>query len=150
MAEMGSTLGEVDYGMYFNSSVLDWPWGSKSWSYYIYTRYSTRRSSLSVLFILCAKDFSGLIKKYEINKWLHGCKAARRAPVISHMLFADDNYLCRANEREPAKIMELLTKFEQASVVASMRGAVRDYFFPSKFGRGEGQSDYGGRGPSVG
>uniref|UniRef100_A0A803QHV8 Reverse transcriptase n=1 Tax=Cannabis sativa TaxID=3483 RepID=A0A803QHV8_CANSA len=60
--------------------------------------------------------FSGFIGKYEINKWLHGCKVAKGAPVVSHMIFADDSYLYyRSNEREATEIIELLTKFEQAS-----------------------------------
>lgn len=39
------------------------------------------------LFILCAEGLSALIRKYEKEKWLRGCKVARGAPVISHMLF---------------------------------------------------------------
>lgn len=39
------------------------------------------------LFILCAEGLSTLIRKYEKEKWLRGCKVARGAPVISHMLF---------------------------------------------------------------
>lgn len=49
------------------------------------------------LFILYAEGLSSLIRKYEGDKWLHWCKIAHGAPVISHMLFADDIYIyCRA------------------------------------------------------
>ncbi|KAM6578186.1 hypothetical protein CsatB_030023 [Cannabis sativa] len=68
------------------------------------------------LFILCAEGFSGLLRKYEVDGKIHGSKVARRAPVISHMLLADDSYFfCRANTREADSIMELLHLYEQAS-----------------------------------
>ncbi|XP_060959188.1 uncharacterized protein LOC133030459 [Cannabis sativa] len=51
----------------------------------------------SYLFIICAEGLSSLLYKYERNGWIHGCKVANGAPRISHMLFADDNYLyCKA------------------------------------------------------
>uniref|UniRef100_A0A803NMT2 DUF4283 domain-containing protein n=1 Tax=Cannabis sativa TaxID=3483 RepID=A0A803NMT2_CANSA len=60
--------------------------------------------------------FSALIKKYENRGWIHGCKVANGAPRITHMLFADDNYLyCKATAPEAVKVRELLAKFENAS-----------------------------------
>ncbi|XP_060965400.1 uncharacterized protein LOC133034350 [Cannabis sativa] len=68
------------------------------------------------LFILCAEDFFALLKKYEVDGKIHGCKVARRAPMISHMLFDDDSYVfCRANTWEADSIMELLHLYELAS-----------------------------------
>ncbi|KAM6584214.1 hypothetical protein CsatB_011216 [Cannabis sativa] len=68
------------------------------------------------LFILCAEGFTALLKKYEQNGWLHGCKVANGAPRVSHMLFADDSYLyCKATESEARRIIEVLSKFELAS-----------------------------------
>ncbi|KAL8155862.1 hypothetical protein AgCh_001058 [Apium graveolens] len=65
---------------------------------------------------MCAEGLSSLIKKFEEKRWIRGCKIARGAPVISHMLFADDSYLyCRANEMEARNIKKLLSVFEGAS-----------------------------------
>ncbi|XP_060969635.1 uncharacterized protein LOC133036885 [Cannabis sativa] len=51
------------------------------------------------LFLICAEGFTSLIKKFEVEGLLKGCKIANGAPLISHMLFADDSYVyCRANE----------------------------------------------------
>lgn len=68
------------------------------------------------LFIICAEGFSALIHDYEARKWITGVKVCRQAPVISHMFFADDNYLyCKASTDEAGKVLELLHKFEVAS-----------------------------------
>lgn len=68
------------------------------------------------LFILCAEGLSSLIRKYEREKWIHGCKIAQRAPIISHMLFADDSYIyCRATDEEAHHMLQLLKIFEKAA-----------------------------------
>lgn len=68
------------------------------------------------LFILCAEGLSSLIRKYEREKLLHGCKIAQGAPVISHMLFADDSYIfCRATVEEASRVLEILRTFENAA-----------------------------------
>lgn len=45
------------------------------------------------LYILCAEGLTGLMRIYEDSGLIHGCKVARGAPGISHMLFADDCYV---------------------------------------------------------
>ena len=45
------------------------------------------------LFLLCAKCFSSLLAKVEAENKLHGVSICRRAPSISHLLFADDSLL---------------------------------------------------------
>ncbi|KAL8133302.1 hypothetical protein AgCh_008677 [Apium graveolens] len=51
------------------------------------------------LFIICAEGLSSLIKHYEDMKCIQGIRIYRNAPMISHMLFADDSYLfCKAEE----------------------------------------------------
>lgn len=68
------------------------------------------------LFIICAEDFSGLIRDYERIGKIQGCKIARGAPLISHMLFAYDSYVyCKANEEGATNLLELLQQFQEAS-----------------------------------
>lgn len=68
------------------------------------------------LFVICAEGLAALIKCFEARKWVQGIKICKRAPVISHMLFADDTYLfCKADLNEAGKIKELLSTYEKAS-----------------------------------
>lgn len=47
---------------------------------------------------------------------LHGCKIAQRAPIISHLFFADDCYLFfRANMEEARCIKKCLYLYEKAT-----------------------------------
>ncbi|KAM6562139.1 hypothetical protein CsatB_022137 [Cannabis sativa] len=65
------------------------------------------------LFIVCEKGFSFLLHRYEINGSIWGCKVTRRAPMVSHMLFVDDNYVyCKAIEQEASTVLNLLRVFE--------------------------------------
>jgi hypothetical protein len=45
------------------------------------------------LFILCAEGLSALIRKAEGRGDIHGVKICRNAPIVSHLLFADDCFL---------------------------------------------------------
>lgn len=75
------------------------------------------------LFIICSEGLSAMIKQYETNKWLHEIKICRRAPIISHMLFADDSYLyCKADSNEASRVIELLGSYEKASGQRINRG----------------------------
>uniref|UniRef100_A0A803QN19 Reverse transcriptase domain-containing protein n=1 Tax=Cannabis sativa TaxID=3483 RepID=A0A803QN19_CANSA len=68
------------------------------------------------LFIVCAEGLSSLIRQFEVSRRIIGCKVARSAPIISHLLFADDSYVyCQATEDEAAQLMILLQIFEGAS-----------------------------------
>ncbi|KAL8093147.1 hypothetical protein AgCh_035148 [Apium graveolens] len=54
-----------------------------------------------------------MLHSFENQKLIHGVKVYKRAPSITHMLFADDSYFyCKAGESE---VVEILTKFELAS-----------------------------------
>uniref|UniRef100_A0A803QCK5 Reverse transcriptase domain-containing protein n=1 Tax=Cannabis sativa TaxID=3483 RepID=A0A803QCK5_CANSA len=68
------------------------------------------------LFLICAKGLLLLLKHYERHHWLTGCRVARGAPMVSHMLFADDSYVfCKANENEAQNVLRLLHRYELAS-----------------------------------
>ena len=68
------------------------------------------------LFLLCVEGFNSLLKKVELVDKLHGVKICRRAPSISHLLFADDSLLfCHATREEVKVIMEILQLYTLAS-----------------------------------
>uniref|UniRef100_A0A803PDL7 Reverse transcriptase domain-containing protein n=1 Tax=Cannabis sativa TaxID=3483 RepID=A0A803PDL7_CANSA len=68
------------------------------------------------LFLICAEGLSAIIRRFEEKKCLHGCRVANRAPIISHLLFADDSYIyCKATNREADEVLRLLALFEKAS-----------------------------------
>ncbi|XP_060974078.1 uncharacterized protein LOC115695073 [Cannabis sativa] len=68
------------------------------------------------LFLVCAEGLSSLLTLYEQRRWLTGCRVARSAPRVLHMLFADDSYVyCKANVSEATHVMHLLQIYEQAS-----------------------------------
>ncbi|GAU45877.1 hypothetical protein TSUD_401030, partial [Trifolium subterraneum] len=68
------------------------------------------------LFILVAEGLTSLINKAVAQGDLHGVKICRGAPMVSHLLFADDCFLfCRANLSESQKLMEVLKTYENAS-----------------------------------
>lgn len=51
------------------------------------------------LYIICAGGLSGMIRMYEETGLIHGCKIARGAPSVSHLLYADDCYFfCQASQ----------------------------------------------------
>ncbi|KAM6571073.1 hypothetical protein CsatA_015153 [Cannabis sativa] len=68
------------------------------------------------LFLIYAEGLSAMIRRFEATKCLHGCRVANRAPVISHLLFADDSYIyCKATDREANEVFRLLALFEKAT-----------------------------------
>jgi hypothetical protein len=59
---------------------------------------------------------TALLKQAESNGSLHGIKVCRRAPSISHLLFADDSFLFfRANENETHMLKGILDIYANAS-----------------------------------
>jgi len=68
------------------------------------------------LFILVAEGLSTLIHKAINIGDIHGVQVCRGAPVVSHMLFADDCFLfCRANVVEAQSLLTILKAYEVAS-----------------------------------
>ena len=61
------------------------------------------------LFLLCAEDFTSLLAKAEMENRIHGMSICRRAPSITHLLFADDSLLfCQSKQEEVQVIMDTL------------------------------------------
>jgi len=68
------------------------------------------------LFILCAEGLSALIRDAEGRGELQGVSVCRNAPVLSHLLFADDCFLFFQAEESQANVMKrILTTYEEAS-----------------------------------
>ena len=68
------------------------------------------------LFLLCVEGFTSLLQKAELEGNIHGISICRRAPSISHLLFADDSLLfCQAIDKETKAIMEILKLYVEAS-----------------------------------
>lgn len=57
------------------------------------------------LFIICAHGLSTLIEKAVGRETLHGVKICRRAPIVSHLLFADDSFIfCRQQQMNVTRL----------------------------------------------
>jgi hypothetical protein len=68
------------------------------------------------LFIICVEGLSALIRQAEARGDIHGVKICKNAPIISHLLFADDCFLFfRANHNEAVVMKNILTTYEAAS-----------------------------------
>ncbi|KAK2456657.1 hypothetical protein QL285_004005 [Trifolium repens] len=61
-------------------------------------------------------SLSALIRKAECRGDIHGIKICRNAPIVSHLLFADDCFLFfQAEENEATIMKEILSTYENAS-----------------------------------
>ena len=68
------------------------------------------------LFLLCAKGFTSLLQKAELEGHIHGVSICRRATKISHLMFADDSLLfCQASKKETQEALEILKLYAEAS-----------------------------------
>ncbi|XP_065879470.1 receptor like protein 29-like [Euphorbia lathyris] len=68
------------------------------------------------LFLLCVEGLSALVSDAEKRGMIHGSRVCRRAPAVSHLLFADDAFLfVRANIGECRELKRLLNIYEEAS-----------------------------------
>ena len=68
------------------------------------------------LFLLCAKSFSTLLAKVEVDNRLHGVAVCKRAPSISHLLFTDDSlHFCQATQDEVQEVVDIMQLYAKAS-----------------------------------
>ncbi|GAU35387.1 hypothetical protein TSUD_160380 [Trifolium subterraneum] len=68
------------------------------------------------LFILVTEGLTTLIKNSVARGDLQGVKICRGAPLVSHLLFADDCFLfCRSTLEETNHLMSILKTYEDAS-----------------------------------
>lgn len=68
------------------------------------------------IYIMCAEGLSSIIRRNEEVGLITGCKIARDAPPISHLLFANDCYLFfKANTREANSMKNILHRYADVS-----------------------------------
>lgn len=68
------------------------------------------------LFIICAEGLSSLIRQAEESETISGTSICRGAPLVSHLLFADDCFLFFKAEENQAQVMKnILNVYEAAS-----------------------------------
>ena len=68
------------------------------------------------LFLLCAESLSCILKGEGADQHVHGIQVSRTAPMINHLLFADDCLLFfKADASNAYAVHESLTKYCEAS-----------------------------------
>ncbi|CAN0841413.1 Transposon TX1 uncharacterized 149 kDa protein [Linum grandiflorum] len=68
------------------------------------------------LFVLCTEGLSALMQREKEEERIHGSRVSRRAPAVSHLLFADDSFFfCRAEIPEVRRLKEIFQLYEKAS-----------------------------------
>lgn len=68
------------------------------------------------MYILCEEGLSSMLKDADLRGLIHGIKICRSAPILSHLLFADDSFLFfQANNNEADAIKDILQFYENAS-----------------------------------
>ena len=68
------------------------------------------------LFLLCAEGFFSMLAKAQEEGRHHGVAVCRRAPCISHLLFADDSLIfCKVSQEEVQVILDVLQTYAASS-----------------------------------
>lgn len=68
------------------------------------------------LFILVTESLTALIRKVEVKGDIHGVSVSRKAPEVSHLLFANENFFFfKANLSEAQNFKNILDKYSVAS-----------------------------------
>lgn len=70
----------------------------------------------SYIYVMCVEGLSGIMRRYEEDEHLHGCKIARGAPHVSNLFYADDCYFFfRASKSEASMIRDILQQYQGVS-----------------------------------
>ena len=68
------------------------------------------------LFLLCAEGLSAMLRKVENWGILRGIVVCRQAPLVSHLLFADDCIVFgKASKEEGSRLLKILEVYEKKS-----------------------------------
>lgn len=68
------------------------------------------------IYIMCVEGLSAIICRNEEAGLIHGCRIAKEAPVISHLLFEDDCYLFfKATKAEAGVMKRILSRYAEIS-----------------------------------
>ena len=68
------------------------------------------------LFVMCTEVLVQMLKRAEQMKKISGLRVARRAPLVSHLLFADDSmFYCKGSEEELNQVSQILPNYSMAS-----------------------------------
>lgn len=64
------------------------------------------------IYIMCVEGLSSIMRRNEEAGLLRGCRITEGAPVISHLLFADDCYLFfKATKSEAGVMKRILDRY---------------------------------------
>ena len=68
------------------------------------------------LFLLCAEGLSAMLRKVENGEIPRGIVVCRQAPLVSHLLFADDCIVFgKASKEEGSRLLKILEVYEKKS-----------------------------------
>ena len=68
------------------------------------------------LFLLCAEGLSAMLRQVERGEIPRGISVGKLAPLVSHLLFADDCIVfCKASIEERNKVTKILEVYERES-----------------------------------
>ena len=83
---------------------------------YTHLEESVKEILFHLFFFLCAKGFTSLLAKAELEGKIHGVFVCKRAPKVTNLLFVDDSLLFfRAIQTEMEVVNEILQTYAQAS-----------------------------------
>ena len=69
------------------------------------------------LFLLCAEGLLAMLRQVERGEIPRGISVGKQAPLVSHLLFADDCIVfCKASIEEGDKVTKILEVYERESV----------------------------------